>query len=108
VVALRLPGAEVKEISGQEIGTHGILSKLKAKLGLEKEVDGWLITTNSNHPLLQQADRFVTLAMNGLCSVTGATISKSDIAISASVPITAFNGRDRLPASQGQPATPQA
>lgn len=88
VVALRLPSKVAKEISGQEMETSGgILSKLKAKLGLTPETGRWLTVTSVYNPMLEEPDRFEALVAQGLTNATGAIVTKSNVAISASVPI---------------------
>lgn len=90
VVALRLPTKVAMELSGQELlGSVGILSKLKAKLGLGSAAvtEHWWTVTNVDNPMLDEHDKFEALVAQELTSATGTTINKSDLAISASVPI---------------------
>jgi len=98
VVALRFPGSIVKQISGQEVGAPaGIVAKLKAKLGLTKDVERWFVATGVDNPLLKQTDRFASLVVGGLTKATGTVIVKSELAIAASVPINTINGASSQP-----------
>jgi len=89
VVALRLPTKVAMELSGQELlESVGILSKLKAKLGLGSvaETVHWWTVTNVDNPLLDEHDKFEALVAQELTNATGTAVNKSDLAISASVP----------------------
>ena len=97
ILALRLPGKVAKEISGQDLAASGgILSRVKAKLGLSGETDRWrwFTVASADNPLLEQTDKFVALVTEELTKATGITITKSDLAISASVPISAVIEKD--------------
>ncbi len=90
VVALRLPSKVAMELSGQELlEPAGMLSKLKAKLGLRTaaETEHWLTVTNVDNPLLDEHHKFEALVAQQLTTATGTPVNKSDLVISASVPI---------------------
>jgi hypothetical protein len=103
ILALRLPGEVAKEISSQDLPTSGILSRFKAKLGLGG-VDQWrwFTVTSVDNPLLEQTDKFAALVTNELTKATGITITKSDLAISATVPISAVNAKDERGSDDGE------
>jgi len=95
ILALRLPGKVAKEISSQELATSGVLSKFKAILRLGRSDEWrWFTVTSVDNPLLEQMDRFVALVTQELTKATGITVTKSDLAISASVPIDGSTEKD--------------
>ncbi len=87
VIALKLPSKVANEVSGQKRHTSGILGRLKAKLGLTPESEQWLTVTSVDNPLLQEYDKFGALVAQELTTATGTTITETDLAISASIPI---------------------
>ena len=103
ILALRLPGKVAKEISSQDLATSGILSKFKARLGLGA-VDQWrwFTVTSVDNPLLERTDRFAALVTGELTKATGITITKSDLAIAATVPINGINGKDERRSDDGE------
>lgn len=114
VVALRLPSKVAMELSGQELMDSGsMLSKLKDKLGIGSvaETEHWLMVTNVDNPLLDEHDKFEALAAQELTTASGTAVNKSDIVISASVPINGdqlpdlVRHEDRLPTRQFAQAT---
>ena len=94
VLALRLPGKTTREISGQELAAQGFVSRLKAKLGLINDEWRWLTVTSVDNPLLEDTNRFAELIADELTKATGITITKSDLALSASVPINGAEIRE--------------
>lgn len=97
VVALRLPSRVAMELSGQELlGSVGVLSKLKAKLRLDSvaETEHWLTVTNVDDPLLDERDKLEALVAQELTTASGTAVNKSDLVISAIVPI---NGDEQPP-----------
>jgi len=54
VIALKLANKVAKQISGQENGSGGIISKLKTKLGLTSETERWFVVTSLNNPYLRK------------------------------------------------------
>jgi hypothetical protein len=102
VITLRVPSKVAEEISGEEPQTSGgILSRLKAKLGFGRETEHWLTITSVDNPLLEDNDKFGAVVAQELTTATGTTITKSNLAISVSVPIT--RTESRLQADKGLP-----
>jgi len=88
VVALKLASKIAKQISGEDMKTSGgIVSSLKAKLGLTPRTERWFVVTSVDNPLLEEV-RFGALVADRLTKATGNTVAESDLAISASVPVT--------------------
>lgn len=111
VVALRLPTKVAMELSGQELlASVGFLSKLKAKLGLGSvaETEHWWTVTNVNNPLLDEHDKLKALVAQELANATGTAINKSDLAISASIPIDGDEQSPEVVRHQESPSTPRA
>jgi hypothetical protein len=97
VIALKLPGELAKEIAGRDSTiSQGILSKLKAKFAHNDETEQWLTVTNIDNPLLNDYDRFGTLVVQRLRAATGIAVPMSNLAISASVPITSMEPPEAL------------
>lgn len=89
VITLKVPSKVAKEISGQEPQTSGgVLSRLKTKLGFTPDTEQWLTVTSVDNPLLAEYDKFGALVAQQLTTATGTEITKANLAISASVPIT--------------------
>jgi hypothetical protein len=89
IIALKLPSKVAKEISGQERQTSGgVLARLRAKLGFEPETEPWLTVTSVDNPLLEDCEKFGALVAPELTTATGTSIAMTDLAISASMPIT--------------------
>jgi len=87
-VAVKLPANVASEISGQALLiSEGFFAKLKSKLGLTPEAESWLAVTSVDNPLLEQLDRFKTLLVEQLADATGKPITKTDVAVSAGVPV---------------------
>jgi len=110
VIAAKVSSKIAKEIAGQTsvVASEGILSKLKAKLSHTLEIEQWLTVTNIENPLLQDYDRFGTLVAEQLATASGATITKSNLAISATVPtfLSFFEEAHTLERKQMQQTTP--
>jgi len=87
VVALKLPGKIAEQLSGDDLKTSGFISRLKAKLGFNRETERWFTVTSVDNPLLEQIDSYSALIAERLSRVTGNTITKSELAVSATVPI---------------------
>jgi hypothetical protein len=92
VITLRVPSKVAEEFSGQKRQKSGILARLKAKLGFGRETEHWLTITSVDNPLLEEYDKFGAMVAQELTTATGTTITKSNLAISASVPITRTEG----------------
>lgn len=108
VVALRLPSKVGMELSGQELLERvGMLSKLKAKLGFGSaiETERWLTITNVDNPLLDEHDKFEALVAQELTTATGTPVNKTDLLISASVPIDEDEPPDLVKHEEGLPAS---
>jgi hypothetical protein len=104
-------GEVAKEIAGRDSTiSQGILSKLKAKFAHNDETEQWLTVTNIDNPLLEEYDRFRALVVQGLSTATGITVPMSNLAISASVPITRMEPPEPLAvaekAAQQNPGPP--
>jgi len=82
VIALKLANKVAKQISGQENGSGGIISKLKTKLGLTSETERWFVVTSLNNPLLEEI-WFGALVADRLTKATGTSITESELTISA-------------------------
>jgi hypothetical protein len=111
VIALRLPSEVAMELSGQELlESVGFLSKLKAKLGLGSvaETEHWLMVTNVDNPLLDEHDKLEALVAQELTNATGTAVNKSDLAISASVPINGDETPPQVVRHEESPPTPTA
>lgn len=111
VLALRLPSKVAMELSGQELlESMGILSKLKAKLGRGSvaETAQWWTVTNVDNPLLDERDKFEALVAQELTNATGAAVNKSDLAISASVPIDGDEQSPEVVRHEESPPIPTA
>ncbi len=111
VVALRLPSKVAMELSGQELlEPASMLSKLKARLGLGSvaETEHWLTVTNVDNPLLDEHTKFEALVAQELTTASGTAVNKSDLVISASVPIDGDEPPDLVRHEERLPApTPQ-
>lgn len=112
VVAIKLSSKIAKQISGQDMESSGdIISKLKVKLGFAAGVERWFIVTSVDNPLLEEIAKFRSLVADELAKATGTAITESELAISASIPITglrdeSFNSvREDQEQSAGQPFT---
>jgi len=87
-VAVKLPANVTSEISGQALLiSEGLFAKLKSKLGLTSEAESWLAVTSVDNPLLEQLDRFKSLLVEQLADATGKPVTKTDVAVSAGVPV---------------------
>jgi len=87
-VAVRLPADVASEISRESILiSQGLFTKVKSRLGLAPEPKGWLAVTSVDNPLLEELDRFKALLVARLTDATGIAVTKSSLAISASVPV---------------------
>ena len=87
-VAVRLPAEIASEISGETfLISRGFLAKVKSKLGLMPQVESWLAVTSVDNPSLEQLDRFKGLLVECLAGATGRPITRSSLAVSASVPV---------------------
>lgn len=95
VVAAKVASKVAKQISGQDMtSSRGIISKLKAKLGLTKETERWFVVTSVDNPLLEETDKFGLLVAERLTKATGATVSESDLTMSASVRVSGNREKD--------------
>lgn len=102
VVAIRLTSKVAKQISGQEMKTPGgIISKLKARVGLTPRADRWLIVTSVDNPLLEEI-WFGAVVADRLTKATGTTVTESELAISASVPVSGVREKDERFDSVGE------
>ena len=70
MIALKLASKVAEHISGQENDSGGIISMLKAKLGLTSETERWFVVTSLNNPLLEEM-RFGALVADRLTKATG-------------------------------------
>ena len=94
-VAVRLPANVASEISGQDLLTSlGFFAKMKTKLRFTPEPESWLAVTSVDNPLLEQLDRFKALLVQHIAEATGKPVTKSNLAVSASIPV---NGSEQLP-----------
>ena len=94
-VAVRLPANVANEISGQDLlASLGFFAKMKAKLRFAPEPESWLAVTSVDNPLLEQLDRFKALLVQHIAEATGKPVTKSNLAVSASVLV---NGSEQLP-----------
>jgi len=94
-VAVRLPANVTSEISGQDLLTSlGFFAKVKVKLRFTPEPESWLAVTSVDNPLLEQLDRFKALLVQHIAEATGKPVTKSNLAVSASIPV---NGSEQLP-----------
>lgn len=82
MIALKLASKVAKQISEQENGSGGIISKLKTKLGLTSETERWFVVTSLNNPLLEEI-WFGALVADRLTKATGTSITESELTISA-------------------------
>ncbi len=87
VVSLKLPSKVAKQLSGEEMKSQGIISRLKARLKRSSEADRWLTLTVVDNPLLEHLDTFRALVAEGLTSA-GVRIEKHDLTIAATVPVS--------------------
>jgi len=94
VVAAKVAGKVAKQISGQDMkSSGGMIAKLKAKLGLTKEPERWFVVSSVDNPLLEEI-WFGAVMAERLSKATGTTVSESDLAISASVPVSEIREKD--------------
>jgi len=95
VVAVKVASRIAKQISGQNMkSSRGIISKLKAKLGLTEETERWLVVTSVDNPLIEEIPKFVPLVAATLTKATDTAVTESDLAISASVPVPGIRDKD--------------
>lgn len=100
VVTLKLASKIAKQISGQDLKTSGsIISKLKVKLGLTSETERWFVVTSVDNPLLEEVGKFGPKVAERLTKATGTAITESELAISASVPVTGVREKDEVSSS---------
>jgi len=93
-VTVKLPVDVTTEISGQDLLTsEGPFAKLKSKLGLTPKAESWLVVTSVDNPLLEQLDKFKALVVEQLVGATARPVTKSNLMVSASVPV---NGKGQL------------
>lgn len=94
VVAVKVASKVAKQISGQDMkSSGGIIAKLKVKLGLAQETERWFVVSSVDNPLLEEI-WFGALIADRLSKATGTTVSESDLAISASVPVSGIGEKD--------------
>ena len=92
-IAVRLPADVTSEISGESLLiVQGFFAKMKSRLGLVPEPESWLAVTSVDNPLLEELDKFKSLLAARLTDATGIAVTKSSLAISASVPV---NGKEQ-------------
>ncbi len=95
ILAAKVASKVAKEISGQDMkSSGGIISKLKAKLGLTKETERWFVVTSVDNPLLAEPDKFGLQVAERLTKATGTAVSKTDLSISASAPVAGIKEKD--------------
>ena len=89
---MRLPANVTSEISGETLVSGGFFTKLKSRLGFTPTEESWLAVTSVDNPMLEQLDRFKALLVENLTNATGRAVTKSNLAVSASVPV---DGKER-------------